>query len=57
MFIEHYGLRPDSGGPGEHRGGLGVSRVYRFTAPSVPGTYFFRCDFHPVTMSGTFVVT
>ena len=26
MLIEHYGLRPDSGGPGEHRGGLGVSR-------------------------------
>ena len=34
MLIEHYGLRPDSGGPGEHRGGLGVSRVYRFLAPS-----------------------
>jgi N-methylhydantoinase B len=34
LFIEHYGLRPDSGGPGEHRGGLGVTRVYRFLAPS-----------------------
>jgi N-methylhydantoinase B len=30
LFIERYGLRTDSGGPGEHRGGLGVTRVYRF---------------------------
>lgn len=35
MIIEHYGYRPDSGGPGKHRGGVGVSRGYRFTAPSV----------------------
>jgi plastocyanin len=21
-----------------------------------PGTYFFRCDVHPTTMTGTFVV-
>jgi N-methylhydantoinase B len=34
MFIESYGYRPDTGGPGLHRGGVGVSRVYRFTAPS-----------------------
>jgi len=30
---------------------------YRFTAPSIPGTYFFRCDVHPATMTGDFVVT
>lgn len=35
MIIESYGYRPDSGGPGLHRGGVGVSRVYRFTSPSV----------------------
>jgi len=35
MFIESYGYRPDTGGAGEHRGGVGVSRVYRFTAPSI----------------------
>ncbi|MDF2990926.1 MAG: N-methylhydantoinase [Microbacterium sp.] len=35
MIIDHYGYRPDSGGPGKHRGGVGVSRAYRFTAPSV----------------------
>lgn len=34
MLIEHYGLRADSGGPGKHRGGLGVSRAYRFLADS-----------------------
>lgn len=30
---------------------------YRFTAPSTPGTYFFRCDVHPATMTGDFIVT
>lgn len=34
LFIERYGYRPDSGGPGLHRGGVGVSRAYRFLAPS-----------------------
>jgi N-methylhydantoinase B len=34
MFIESYGYRIDSGGPGMHRGGVGVTRVYRFLAPS-----------------------
>ena len=27
--------------------------TYRFTAPA-PGSYFFRCDVHPDTMTGTF---
>lgn len=35
MIIDHYGYRPDSGGAGKHRGGVGVSRTYRFTSPSV----------------------
>jgi glucose/arabinose dehydrogenase/plastocyanin len=36
----------------------GVRTVtYTFTAPSVRGSYFFRCDVHPETMTGTFVVT
>jgi plastocyanin len=30
---------------------------YHFTAPSTPGTYFFRCDVHPTTMTGSFIVT
>src|SRR5262245_24807293 len=34
MLIEHYGYRADTGGPGKHRGGVGVSRAYRFLAPT-----------------------
>jgi glucose/arabinose dehydrogenase/plastocyanin len=37
---------------------VGVNTVtYTFTAPAVPGNYFFRCDAHPELMTGTFVVT
>jgi plastocyanin len=32
------------------------SEVVSFTAPSAPGTYYFRCDVHPDTMNGAFVV-
>ena len=32
------------------------SATYTFTAPSTPGTYFFRCDLHPEQMTGSFVV-
>jgi len=28
-----------------------------FIAPSTPGTYIFRCDFHPTQMTGQFIVT
>lgn len=34
MIIDEYGFRPDSGGPGTHRGGVGVVRAYRFLAPT-----------------------
>ena len=35
----------------------GVSAVtYTFDAPTTPGTYFFRCDVHPTTMTGSFIV-
>jgi plastocyanin len=29
--------------------------TYVFTAPAIPGTYFFRCDVHP-SMQGQFIV-
>jgi N-methylhydantoinase B len=32
--ILKYGLRPDSGGAGRHRGGLGIERLYEFLAPA-----------------------
>jgi N-methylhydantoinase B/oxoprolinase/acetone carboxylase alpha subunit len=35
LRVIEYSLRPDSGGPGTHRGGLGVRRVFEVTAPSV----------------------
>ncbi len=31
--------------------------VYKFNAPRTPGSYFFRCDVHPLAMTGHFVVT
>ncbi len=30
--------------------------TYKFTVPTTPGNYFFRCDVHPTAMFGTFVV-
>ena len=33
-----------------------TTTTYTFTAPSTPGTYFFRCDPHPTQMTGSFVV-
>jgi N-methylhydantoinase B len=34
MLIERYGFRPDSGGAGKHRGGVGIERHYHFLAPT-----------------------
>lgn len=52
LRIEHYGLRPDSGGPGEHRGGLGISRIYRFLAPSTAITIVKKTRTQPWPMEG-----
>ncbi len=52
LFIEHYGLRQDSGGPGEHRGGLGIDRVYRFLARASAVTLVKKTKTHPWGMVG-----
>ena len=33
-----------------------ATKSYRFTAPIHPGAFFFRCDVHPDTMTGDFIV-
>jgi plastocyanin len=33
-----------------------ATRTFTFTAPSTPGTYFFRCDPHASQMKGQFIV-
>mgnify|MGYP001185716270 CR=1 FL=1 len=35
MLVERYELAPDSGGPGRHRGGMGIVREYRMLAGGV----------------------
>lgn len=47
LFIEHYGLRPDSGGVGFHRGGLGISRAYRFLADSTAAMIVYKTKTRP----------
>ena len=41
IIIERYGLVPDSGGPGLHRGGLGLEKSWR---PLVPTSLLIRSD-------------
>jgi plastocyanin len=40
---------------GQTFSGPGETVTYNFDAPEDPGEYFFRCDVHPVEMTGTFV--
>lgn len=52
MFIESYGYRPDSGGAGVYRGGVGVGRVYRFTAPSIGICLVYKTKTKPWAIAG-----
>lgn len=52
MFIESYGYRPNSGGPGRHRGGVGVGRVYRFLAPSTGICLVYKTKTRPWSIAG-----
>ena len=51
-IIENYKLRQDSGGPGEHRGGVGVTRTYRFLADSSALTLVKKTKTKPWGMAG-----
>jgi N-methylhydantoinase B len=52
MFIETYGLRANSGGPGLHRGGLGVTRAYRFLADSTAAMMVYKTRTRPWAIGG-----
>lgn len=52
MLIEFYGYRPDSGGAGKHRGGVGVGRAYRFTAPSTGICLVYKTKTKPWPVAG-----
>ncbi|MFC4224182.1 hydantoinase B/oxoprolinase family protein [Lysinibacter cavernae] len=52
MIIESYGYRPDTGGAGFYRGGVGVSRVYRFTADSVGICLVYKTKSAPWAING-----
>ena len=48
-----YGLTPDSGGAGTHRGGLGTERSFRITAPEITFSALFdRCKLAPPGLFG-----
>jgi N-methylhydantoinase B len=52
MFIESYGYRPDTGGAGRHRGGVGVGRAYRFTAPATGICLVYKTKTKPWAIGG-----
>ena len=52
LLIDHYGYRPDTGGPGKHRGGVGISRVYRFLAPSTAISILYKTVSPPWGING-----
>lgn len=52
MLIGNYYLRQDSGGPGRHRGGLGITRTYQFLAPSSAVTLVKKTKTNPWGMAG-----
>lgn len=52
LTLEHVGLRPDSGGPGRHRGGLGTVRSYRVHADCRLNAAFERTTCPPWGLFG-----
>lgn len=42
VYVHRYGIRPDSGGPGQWRGGTGVERIYELEADAAKLTLWFE---------------
>ena len=51
-IIESYQMRQDTGGPGKHRGGVGVSRTYRFLEPATVLALVKKTKTSPWGMNG-----
>lgn len=52
MLIDEYGYRPDSGGAGKNRGGVGVVRAYRFLAPTDAIVINYKTKTQPWSVAG-----
>jgi len=52
MILQSYGYRTDSGGPGKHRGGVGVSRVYKFLEPTTAISILYKTKSAPWAING-----
>ncbi len=52
LLIERYGYRPDTGGAGKHRGGVGIERVYKFLAPSSAISILYKTKSAPWGIDG-----
>lgn len=52
MVIDSYGYRQDTGGAGKYRGGVGVSRAYRFTAPATGICLVYKTKTEPWPVAG-----
>ena len=52
VLVERYALRPDSGGAGRHRGGLGAEVVVQALSPVTVDTYVDRVHCRPWGLQG-----
>ena len=52
LFLEHYGYRQDSSGAGKYRGGVGISRSYRYTAPGTGIMLVYKTQTNPWSIAG-----
>jgi len=52
MIVQNYGYRPDSGGAGKFRGGVGITRSYCFTAPGTGIMLSYKTQTKPWSIAG-----